>query len=99
VSAAPTTTDIGAIAADPEKIASVMKRLDGQVQYHEEKSAKSQRRYKRIKKTGIVAAALIPFLAVLHVADAHAYVKTILPLNQYRQLWTTSRSAVRSTQS
>jgi hypothetical protein len=39
-----------------------MKRLDGQIQYHEAKSAKSQRRYKRIKGTEIVAAALIHFL-------------------------------------
>ena len=88
-----------------------MKRLDGQIQYHEAKSAKSQRRYKRIKGTEIVAAALIPFLAALHVADTHAYVKTILAvttallgvlitvlegilqLNQYQQLWITSRSA------
>jgi len=88
-----------------------MKRLDSQIQYYEAKSAKSQRRYKRIKGTEIVAAALIPFLAALHVADTHAYVKTILAvttallgvlitvlegilqLNQYQQLWITSRSA------
>ena len=78
MSTAPATTDISTIAADPEKIASVMKRLDGQIQYHETKSAKSQRRYKRIKGTEMVAAALIPFLAALHVADTHAYVKTTL---------------------
>jgi len=111
MSTAPATTDISAIAGDPEKIALVVKRLDGQIQYHEAKSAKSQRRYKRIKGTEIVAAALIPFFAALHVADTHAYVRTtlavttallgvlitilegILQLNQYQQLWTTSRSA------
>ena len=111
MSTAPATTDIGTIPADPEKIASVTKRLDDQIQYHERKSAKSQRRYKRIKGTEMVAAALIPFLAALHVADTHAYVKTtlaiatallgvlitvlegILQLNQYQQLWVTSRSA------
>jgi len=111
MSTAAATTDLSTIAADPETIASVMKRLDGQIQYHEAKSAKSQRRYKRIKGTEIVAAALIPFLAALHVADIHPYVKTtlavttallgvlitilegILQLNQYQQLWTTSRSA------
>lgn len=88
-----------------------MKRLDSQIQYHEAKSAKSQRRYKRIKGTEIVAAAFIPFLAALHVADTAAYVKTalaittallgvlitilegVLHLNQYQQLWITSRSA------
>ena len=111
MSTAPALPDIATIAADPEKVALVMKRLDDQIQYHEGKSAKCQRRYKRIKGTEIVAAALIPFLAALHVADTHAYVKTTLAittallgvlitilegtlqLNQYQQLWITSRSA------
>jgi len=57
-----------------------MKRLDDQIQYHERKSKKCQGRYKRIKETEIVAAALIPFLAALHVADTHPYVKTTLAI-------------------
>ena len=78
MSTAPAATDISTMAADPEKIALVMKRLDGQIQYHEAKSATSQRHYKRIKGTEIVAAALIPFLAALHVADNLASVRITL---------------------
>jgi Protein of unknown function (DUF4231) len=101
MSTAPATPAI----ADP-----VMARLDDQIGYHEAKSAKCQRYYKRIKLFEIIAAALIPFLAALHVSDSSGYVhfgigivtavlgvmitilEGVLQLNQYQQLWITSRA-------
>ena len=88
-----------------------MNRLEDQIRYHENKSSKSQRLYKRIKSTVIVAAALIPFLAALHLPENNPAIRIslgvltavmgvlitilegILQLNQYQQLWITSRSA------
>ena len=57
------------VIADP-----VMDRLEDQIGYYETKSSKCQRYYKRIKLFEIVAAALIPFLAALHVSDTSGYV-------------------------
>ena len=47
-----------------------MDRLNDQIDWYSRKSATSQRYYKRIKLTEIIAAALIPFLAALHISDA-----------------------------
>ena len=111
MSTAPATTDINAIAGDPEKIALVIKRLDGQIQYHEAKARKANAVTNASKGLKWSPLHLYHFLAALHVADTHAYVKTtlaiatallgvlitvlegILQLNQYQQLWVTSRSA------
>ena len=48
-------------------------RLEGQIKYHENKSSRYQKYYKRIKVVEIVAAALIPFLSALHIPDNHLY--------------------------
>jgi hypothetical protein len=110
----PTVSSPVAVVISPteaEKSATVLARLDDQIKYHEGKSSKCQKKYKRIKSTEIIAAALIPFLAALHVADNHPTIRVslavltalmgviitilegILQLNQYQQLWITSRSA------
>jgi hypothetical protein len=60
MSSAPTTRP----ASDP-----IMDRLDDQIAWYDKKSSTSQRNYKRIKLTEIIAAALIPFLAALRVSD------------------------------
>jgi hypothetical protein len=52
----------------------IMARLEDQISYYEAKSGKCQRYYKRIKLFEIIAAALIPFLAALHVSDSSGYV-------------------------
>jgi hypothetical protein len=110
MSIAPVAYDVST-PTESEKAAVVLARLNDQISYHERKSAKCQRYYKRIKSTEIVAAALIPFLATLHVADTHPTLRVaiavgtaltgvlitilegVLQLNQYQQLWLTSRSA------
>ena len=56
----------------------IMERLDDQIAYYEAKSGKCQRYYKRIKLFEIIAAALIPFLAALHVAENHPTVRITL---------------------
>jgi disulfide bond formation protein DsbB len=101
MSTAPATLD----PRDP-----IIARLEDQIKYHEAKSAKCQRYYKRIKLFEIIAAALIPFLAALHVSDTIPIVhfgigivtaalgvmitilEGVLQLNQYQQLWITSRA-------
>ena len=62
-------------AAIPEIPGPVGARLEDQISYHNQKSSRYQKYYKRMKVIEIVAAALIPFLAALHVADTHDYVK------------------------
>jgi hypothetical protein len=69
MSTAPAT----ALVVDP-----IMVRLDEQIAYYDAKSAKSQRYYKRIKIYEIIAAALIPFLSALHVADNRSEVRIAL---------------------
>jgi disulfide bond formation protein DsbB len=63
------TAPVTAAVSDP-----IMGRFDDQIDYYEAKSSKCQRYYKRIKLFEIVAAALIPFLAALHVSDTNTYV-------------------------
>jgi hypothetical protein len=48
-------------------------RLEDQIAYHSKKSSRYQKYYKRIKVTEIIAAALIPFLSALHVAETKNY--------------------------
>jgi Protein of unknown function (DUF4231) len=67
-------------AAIPEIPGPVGARLEDQIAYHNKKSAKYQKYYKRIKVTEIVAAALIPFLSALHVAENHQYVRYALAI-------------------
>jgi Protein of unknown function (DUF4231) len=55
--------------AIPEIPGPVGARLEDQLAYHSKKSSRYQKYYKRIKVAEIIAAALIPFLAALHVSD------------------------------
>lgn len=55
-------------------------RLDDQIAYHNRKSSKYQKYYKRIKTVEIISAALIPFLSALHVAETHDYVRYSLAI-------------------
>lgn len=67
-----------ATSAIPEIPGPVGARLEDQIGYHNRKSSKYQKYYKRIKVTEIVAAALIPFLSALHVAETHQIVRIVL---------------------
>jgi hypothetical protein len=58
----------------------IMARLDDQITYYESKSSKSQRYYKRIKITEIICAALIPFLAALHISESTGYLHLVVGL-------------------
>ena len=55
-------------------------RLDDQIAYHNRKSSKYQKYYKRIKTVEIIAAAMIPFLSALHVAENHDYLRYTLAI-------------------
>ena len=68
MSTAPTTPVVTAEIPGP-----IGERLEGQIKYHENKSSKYQRYYKRIKTIEIIAAAMIPVLSALHVADKPDY--------------------------
>ena len=59
------TAPVAYDATDP-----IIERLEDQIEYYDAKASKCQRQYKRIKLIEIVAAALIPFLAALHLSDA-----------------------------
>lgn len=48
----------------------IIDRLEDQINWYDAKSGKYQRIYKRIKVVEIIAAALIPFLAALHISDS-----------------------------
>src|SRR5271166_2257657 len=45
-------------------------RIEEQINWYDGKSSRCQNAYKRIKVIEIIAAALIPFLAALHISDA-----------------------------
>jgi len=80
----------------------IMKRLEDQIAWYDKKSISNQRWFKRIKMFEITAAAIIPFLAVLHlpcgvwITSGLGVLITILEgtlhLNQYQQNWITYRS-------
>ena len=65
---------MGTVAA-PQTIDPIIERLEDQISYYDAKSSRCQKSYKHIKLVEIISAALIPFLAALHVADTHDYVK------------------------
>jgi hypothetical protein len=69
---------MSAAASNPAIADPIRARLDEQITYYEGKSSKCQRYYKRIKMYEIVAAALIPFLSALHVADNRPAVRITL---------------------
>ena len=80
----------------------IMERLEDQVAWYDRKSLASQRAYKRIKITEILAAAIIPFLAALRRPDLGmvtaglgvlvTVLEGMLHLNQYQQNWINYRS-------
>ncbi len=84
-------------AVDP-----IIGRLEDQIAWYDRKSTANQHTFKRIKVTEIVAAALIPFLAVFregyvtYLTAALGVLITVLEgllhLNQYQQNWTSYRS-------
>ena len=79
-----------------------MERLEDQLAWYDRKSMASQRAYKRIKVTEILAAAIIPFLAALRRPDLAmmtaglgvlvTVLEGMLHLNQYQQNWINYRS-------
>jgi hypothetical protein len=87
--------------ADP-----IMERLEDQIAWYDRKSRVNQRVYKRIKIVEILAAAIIPFLAVLKlpigaiVTGGLGVLITVLEgmlhLNQYQQNWIAYRSTCES---
>ena len=48
----------------------IIDRLEEQINWYDAKASRCQNAYKRIKVIEIIAAALIPFLAALHISDA-----------------------------
>ncbi len=84
-------------AVDP-----IIGRLEDQIAWYDRKSTASQHTFKRIKVTEIVAAALIPFLAVFRAGYVTyltaglgvliTVLEGLLHLNQYQQNWTSYRS-------
>jgi hypothetical protein len=82
-------------AADP-----TLERLDDQINWYDRKSNDSQRLYKWIKVIEIVAAALVPLSAGLHLPAPVtgslgvliAVLEGLLQLNQYHHNWISYRS-------
>lgn len=90
----------GLVEKDP-----IIERLEDQIAWYDRKSTSSQRAFKRIKITEIVAAALIPFFAALDIKSVPwvgwataglglivTVLEGLLHLNQYQQNWITYRS-------
>ena len=71
---------MGTVAATAQTLDPIIERLEDQISYYNAKSSRCQKSYKRIKLSEIIFAALIPFLAALHVADTQPYVKTTLAI-------------------
>ncbi len=90
-------TVVASVVTDP-----VLARLDDQIDWYDKKSAASQRYYKRIKLTEIIAAALIPFVVGAHIPYAAwtagglgvliTILEGILQLYQYQQIWVAYRA-------
>lgn len=51
----------------------IIARLEDQINWYDAKSSQCQKMYKWIKGIEIVAAALIPFLAALHLSDTNSH--------------------------
>jgi hypothetical protein len=87
--------------ADP-----IMERLEDQIAWYDRKSLANQLVYKRIKIVEILAAAIIPFLAVLKLPIGAivtgglgvliTMLEGMLHLNQYQQNWIAYRSTCES---
>ena len=60
-----TTAPVAYDKTDP-----IIDRLEDQINWYDGKSSRCQKTYKRIKVIEIIAAALIPFLAALHISDS-----------------------------
>lgn len=84
----------------------IMERLEEQIAWYDRKSQTNQRMYKRIKVVEILAAAIIPFLAVLKLPFGDMVIgglgvlitvlEGMLHLNQYQQNWIAYRSTCES---
>jgi len=84
---------------DPDPI---LERLEDQLSWYDRKSSSSQRTFRRIKVTEIVAAAIIPFLAGFHIQQTTwmtaglgvlvTVLEGVLHLNQYQENWINYRS-------
>ena len=97
------TYQIPARADDP-----TWDRLEDQIGWYDSKSSRYQKIYKRIKIVEIIAAASIPFLSALNIAQgswSHSVswiigglgvlitiLEGVLQLNQYQQNWVSYRS-------
>ncbi len=90
-------TVVASAVTDP-----VLARLDDQIDWYDKKSSTSQRYYKRIKLTEIIAAALIPFVVGAHIPYAAwiagglgvliTILEGVLQLYQYQQIWVAYRA-------
>jgi hypothetical protein len=85
----------------------IFKRLEDQLAWYGQKSRGARRRFKQIKVTEILAAALIPFLTGQHWPPYLPYItgglgvlitvlEGILHLNQYQENWTNYRNTAES---
>jgi hypothetical protein len=84
----------------------VMERLESQISWYDRKSSSNQRKFKAIKFTEIIAAALLPFLPALPLLHESWFVGGIgvlitilegaLHLNQYQENWIAYRSTCES---
>jgi Protein of unknown function (DUF4231) len=91
----------GLPTADP-----IFERLEDQIRWYDQKSARNMRWFKRLKITEIVAAAAIPFLAVSSVPYSKlitgalgvliTVLEGMLQLNQYHENWISYRSTCES---
>ena len=81
-----------------------LQRLEDQIDWYDKKSLHSQRRFKMLKATQLLAAALIPALAPLNVypavlaslGAAIIVLEGFQQLNQYQQNWSSYRSTCES---
>ena len=84
----------------------IFKRLEDQLTWYSQKSRAARRRFKQIKVTEILAAALIPFLSgqhwpyVTYITGGFGVLITVLEgflhLNQYQENWTNYRNTAES---
>jgi len=83
-----------------------MERLEDQIGWYDSKSRSNMRWYKRIKFSEIASAAIIPFLAALHIPHVIAVTgalgvlvtvfEGLLQLNQFHENWIRYRSTCES---
>ena len=84
-----------------------MDRLDDQISWYENRSARDQRDFKRLKYVEIVAAAAIPVVTVAHVyrlvpallGGIIVVIEAVLHLNQYQRNWLVYRSTAETLKS